>query len=100
MNEKLTKLAELFAQRADIDSEILKLIGGGITGNELPEDDEEAPAPKKIKRNKAGKYNKANPMPEEVKAEIRAKSAGGMSVAALVKEFGVSNSSIFKVLKS
>src|ERR1035438_5445300 len=99
MNDKVNALAELFRQRTDIDNQILQLIGESDSADSEEAEIEQEPAPKKGKRKK-GKYNKANPMPEEVKEDIRAKFAKGMTQAHLIKEFGVSSSTISKVLKA
>jgi len=96
MNDKLGELAELFRQRAELDKQILSLIGEP-TEDDSEQEEEETPVRKKAKR-KPGKYNKHNPMPEEVKETIRARHAEGATQAALVKEFGVSTSSVSKAL--
>ena len=54
---------------------------------------------KSLKR-KPGKYSAHNPMPEEVKEKIRAKYTEGVTQSVLAKDFGVSSSTIMKVLKS
>jgi|ERR1035437_4320499 hypothetical protein len=99
MNDKLGELAELFRQRAELDKQILDLIGEPSDDGSEEEEEEETPIRKKAKR-KPGKYNKHNPMPEEVKEQIRARHLEGATLATLIKEFGVSSSSISKALKT
>lgn len=100
MNEKIDALAVLFARRAEIDKEILALLDGEPAEEVEQQKDQEDVVPKKGKKRKAGRYNKHNPMPDEVKESIRAKATAGATGAELAKEFEVSNSSIFKVLNS
>jgi hypothetical protein len=97
MNEKLNALAELFAQRAEIDRQILVVLGEEPEVEPEEEDEEEQPRRKKKRR--VSKYGPHSPMPEEVKEEIRAKYADGSSQADLAEEYGVSASTILKVLK-
>lgn len=98
MNEKLNELAELFRQRLDIDKRILELMGESFEADSEQEQ-EETPARRTFKR-RPGKYGKANPMPEEIKEEMRAKSAAGVKNAALAKDFEVSASIVSKILNT
>jgi hypothetical protein len=98
MSERLNELAELFRQRSEIDKQILALIGEPAEEELEVEEDLEEPLRKKTKR--TGKYNKHNPMPEQVKEQIHARHAEGASSRTLVKEFGISYSSVHKILKT
>lgn len=90
---------------AAIDSELwrrLEPLGSQPASVSVEEEHPKRRKPKKQKpkKRKAGKYGKGNPMPEEVKEEIHRKYAGGMSADDLCKHYGVSVSSIWKVLKT
>ena len=100
IDEKLALLQGLFLQRAAVEDQIKELLGEAPEEDDEDSEEEEPVVKRRIAKRKPGRYNKGNPMPEEVKEEIHAKSADGVTSAELAREYGTSVSTIFKVLKT